>query len=144
MKKTVAAVLFLLLVIGLTQCVTADPSAPSTAAGGTMAPTVTVPAASALQTYETEATESTAVTTESGSVFSPEAPTEDTAATERPETEPSAPQPETTEPTEDLVWISRTGSKYHTRPNCSNMKGPTQLSREVAEAQGYAPCKRCC
>ena len=83
MKKIIAAVLLLLLAIGLTQCVMADPSAPPSAAGETMAPTVTVPATTALQTYETEATEPTAVATESGATLSPEAPTEDTAATDR-------------------------------------------------------------
>lgn len=147
MKKIIAAVLLLLLAIGLTQCVMADPSTPSTAVWESMAPTVTAPATTAPKTSETEATEATAptaVATESGSTFSPEAPTGDTAAADHRETEPSVPQSEATEPTEDLVWISRTGSKYHTNPNCSNMKGPTQLTREEAEAQGYAPCKRCC
>lgn len=41
------------------------------------------------------------------------------------------------------VWISKTGSKYHSDPNCSGMKTPSQLSRSEAENKGYTPCKRC-
>lgn len=41
------------------------------------------------------------------------------------------------------VWVSQTGSKYHSNPSCSGMKNPSQLSRTEAESQGYTPCKRC-
>lgn len=41
------------------------------------------------------------------------------------------------------VWIPRTGTKYHQNPNCSNMKNPTQVTKEEAENQGYDPCKKC-
>lgn len=41
------------------------------------------------------------------------------------------------------VWVSKTGSKYHSDPNCSGMKSPSQLSRAEAEGRGYTPCKRC-
>lgn len=41
------------------------------------------------------------------------------------------------------VWVSQTGSKYHSDPSCSGMKNPSQISRTEAEGKGYTPCKRC-
>ena len=41
------------------------------------------------------------------------------------------------------VWIPNTGSKYHIRSSCSNMKNPTQVTKEAAENMGYDPCKKC-
>lgn len=46
-------------------------------------------------------------------------------------------------PSGEMVWIPRTGSKYHSRANCSNMKNPTQVTRQEAESRGYEPCKKC-
>lgn len=42
-----------------------------------------------------------------------------------------------------MVWIPRTGSKYHSNPNCSNMKDPTKVTLEEAKERGYDPCKKC-
>ena len=42
-----------------------------------------------------------------------------------------------------MVWIPRSGSKYHSRSSCSNMKGPTQVTLSQAQASGYEPCKKC-
>ena len=46
---------------------------------------------------------------------------------------------------EDQVWVSATGSKYHSRNNCGNMNpdAATQMSRSEAEAKGLTPCKKC-
>lgn len=41
------------------------------------------------------------------------------------------------------VWIPNTGSKYHSKASCSNMKNPSQVSIEDAQAMGYTPCKKC-
>ena len=54
-------------------------------------------------------------------------------------TQPPAEQPGNT----DMVWIPKSGSKYHSRSNCSNMKNPTQVSRSEAISRGYEPCKKC-
>ena len=46
---------------------------------------------------------------------------------------------------EEMVWISATGSKYHSIPDCGNMN-PDKAYREPvsqAEAQGYEACKKC-
>ena len=47
--------------------------------------------------------------------------------------------------TEDQVWVSATGSKYHRRNNCGTMNPDTatQMSRSEAEAKGLTPCKKC-
>ena len=42
-----------------------------------------------------------------------------------------------------MVWVSRTGTKYHSDPNCSNMRDPGYVSIEEAEAQGREPCSKC-
>jgi len=41
------------------------------------------------------------------------------------------------------VWIPKTGSKYHSKPNCSNMKNPKQVSLSYAVSAGYEACKKC-
>ncbi len=42
-----------------------------------------------------------------------------------------------------MVWIPRTGSKYHSNSGCSNMKNPSQVSKDDAISMGYEPCKKC-
>ena len=42
----------------------------------------------------------------------------------------------------NLVWISG-GERYHNRASCSNMKNPSQVTKQEAENQGYEPCKKC-
>lgn len=57
-----------------------------------------------------------------------------------------APTPETTPdstPSTTMVWIPKTGSKYHSNPNCSNMKNPRQVTKSQAISSGYEPCKKC-
>ena len=41
------------------------------------------------------------------------------------------------------VYRSKTGSKYHYSPTCSNMKNPTEITLEEAENLGLEPCKKC-
>lgn len=42
-----------------------------------------------------------------------------------------------------MVWIPKSGSKYHSDPDCSGMNDPTQVTQAEAERRGYEPCKRC-
>ena len=42
-----------------------------------------------------------------------------------------------------MVWISKTGKKYHRNSGCSNMKNPSQVSKSVAEGRGLTPCSKC-
>ena len=46
---------------------------------------------------------------------------------------------------ETLVWISKTGKKYHSVNDCGTMNPDTsrQMTEEEAEELGYEPCKRC-
>lgn len=41
------------------------------------------------------------------------------------------------------VWIPKTGSKYHSRSSCSNMKNPSQVSESAAISWGYDRCSKC-
>ena len=59
-------------------------------------------------------------------------------------TQPAAPetQPSPT-PSEQLVWIPKTGTKYHSKSTCSNMKNPTQVAQSVAVNREYTACSKC-
>lgn len=41
------------------------------------------------------------------------------------------------------VYITASGSKYHSSSTCSNMKNPISTITEVAEEDGYTPCSKC-
>lgn len=43
----------------------------------------------------------------------------------------------------EMVWIPKSGKKYHSNSDCSNMKNPSQVTKEEAEDRGYEPCKKC-
>ena len=43
----------------------------------------------------------------------------------------------------DTVWISQSGTKYHSNSGCSGMKNPTGITVAQAEQRGYSPCGRC-
>ena len=67
---------------------------------------------------------------------------EDTASAPTVETE----TPDTSSDTQGrTVWISATGSKYHSRPDCGNMNPnkATQETEAQALSQGYEACKKC-
>ncbi len=63
----------------------------------------------------------------------------------------SAPTTSNVKPTEvannngggSMVWIPKTGHKYHSNPNCSNMKNPSQVTINQAKDRGYTPCSKC-
>lgn len=60
-----------------------------------------------------------------------------------PEPEPTpAPAPEP-EDQNAMVWIPKSGKKYHSYAGCSNMKNPSEVTEESAKALGYTPCSRC-
>ena len=42
-----------------------------------------------------------------------------------------------------MVYIPRTGSKYHSNSACSGMKNPSHVSLDDAIAWGYTACKNC-
>ena len=46
---------------------------------------------------------------------------------------------------EQMVWISATGSKYHSKPNCGRMNPNSayQMSLSQAKSQGYGACSKC-
>ena len=44
---------------------------------------------------------------------------------------------------EEYVYVSRTGSKYHGRPQCGRMKSSTRMTLSKAESLGLGPCMKC-
>ena len=44
---------------------------------------------------------------------------------------------------ERYVYISRTGAKYHGRPQCGRMKESTRVTLTKAESLGLTPCMKC-
>ncbi len=47
------------------------------------------------------------------------------------------------DPVGDMVWIPKTGKKYHSSSSCSNMKNPSKVTRSEAINRGYDPCQKC-
>lgn len=45
--------------------------------------------------------------------------------------------------TGEMVWIPKSGKRYHRNSSCSNMKGPSQVTKSQAISWGYTPCKKC-
>ena len=64
-------------------------------------------------------------------------------ATEEPTDPPATEAPAETEPEAEMVWIAGSGKKYHSHSGCSNMKNPSQVTKEYAESIGREPCKKC-
>ena len=56
---------------------------------------------------------------------------------------PSAEQNNNSASGGDMVWIPNSGSKYHSRSGCSNMKNPRQVTKQEAINQGFDACKKC-
>lgn len=46
-------------------------------------------------------------------------------------------------PVSATVWLSRTGTKYHSNPSCSNMKNPIEATEDEAIAAGRTACSKC-
>lgn len=42
-----------------------------------------------------------------------------------------------------MVWIPKSGTKYHKTSTCSGMRNPSQVTKEYAESMGYTPCSKC-
>lgn len=86
-------------------------------------------------------------TAPAASESAPAASSEAAAAPAPVETAPApvatAPAPAQPQQQAVMVWISATGSKYHSRASCSNMKNPSQVTLERAQALGLTPCKKC-
>jgi fibronectin type 3 domain-containing protein len=45
--------------------------------------------------------------------------------------------------TEEMVWIPKTGSKYHSTAECSNMNNPAEVTKSEAIRKGYTACTVC-
>lgn len=51
--------------------------------------------------------------------------------------------PATTTTTEKTVYVSPSGSKYHSKPNCGNMSSATEITLSEAQSRGLTACSRC-
>lgn len=65
---------------------------------------------------------------------------EQTAVVSSPDPEPEQPQV-----TDTYVWLSATGDKYHSIPNCGRMNPDKarQVTKSQAESSGYGACSKC-
>lgn len=55
----------------------------------------------------------------------------------------SAPAPAAENAAISAVWISGSGSKYHSRADCSGMENAREITLQEALDMGRQPCKRC-
>ena len=46
-------------------------------------------------------------------------------------------------PSGSTVWITASGKKYHSNPNCSKMRSPREIDLMEAISGGYEPCGKC-
>lgn len=44
---------------------------------------------------------------------------------------------------EEIVYVSKTGKKFHKKPDCSNMTSSEAITRAEAEKSGKTYCKKC-
>ena len=51
--------------------------------------------------------------------------------------------PEVSTSTDQIVWVTQTGNKYHSNASCSGMKSPMSLQLHEAIEKGYDPCGKC-
>ncbi|MGL4848114.1 MAG: ComEC/Rec2 family competence protein [Clostridium sp.] len=57
---------------------------------------------------------------------------------------PNKPKPEeTTKPKAQMVWLSATGSKYHSKNNCGRMNPSTARQVDLNTLSGYEACSKC-
>ena len=64
-----------------------------------------------------------------------------TVATSKPAT--PTPNNSVNESGNNLVWIPKSGKKYHSYAGCSNMKNPSQVTKQEAINRGYGQCSKC-
>ena len=57
--------------------------------------------------------------------------------------ESQANQEASEKPSEAMVYVSATGSKYHYDPDCSGMNSPRQVTISEARNMGLTACKKC-
>ena len=43
----------------------------------------------------------------------------------------------------EMVWIPRTGKRYHRNERCSGMKKPSNVTVQKAIDFGFSPCENC-
>lgn len=48
-----------------------------------------------------------------------------------------------TAPAEKMVYVSASGSKYHSKPDCGNMSSATKITISEAQSRGLTACARC-
>lgn len=51
--------------------------------------------------------------------------------------------PAKAESTEKTVYVSATGSKYHSKPDCGNMSSANEITLSEAQSRGLTACSRC-
>lgn len=76
-------------------------------------------------------------------VSEPEPPVEEPKVEEPVPEEPVAePEPPSAEPIGEIVYVSKSGKKYHSIPDCSGMKKPLEMTKAEAE-KTRKPCENC-
>ena len=134
MKKGCLIGIVAILIMGLIGSCLPDASTTTPTTSSTTASETT------LATQSTEVVETTEQTKDTTPSEETKSSAEETnAPTEAPTIATTAP----TEPPEEMVWIPKSGAKYHQNSWCSNMKNPREVTLKYAKKHGYTACKRC-
>lgn len=97
----------------------------------------------AKEAEEQKAAEEAAAAQQAEEEAAKKAAEEEAAAQQAAEAQAAQESSSASEPTERTVYITDTGSKYHTAGCSSLSKSEHAISLSSAKAQGYEPCKRC-
>lgn len=102
--------------------------------------TSAVPSTTTTQTTKKEQTSTSTPSTSAQTTSKPTTTSKPAATQPAPAAPAPAPAPTVNS---EMVWIPRTGKKFHNNPGCSNMSNPSQVTRSQAEASGFTACKKC-
>lgn len=76
-------------------------------------------------------------------VISTPTPTATPEPTPKPTEKPTVAPTVKPENKTEMVWITKSGKKYHSHSGCSNMKSPYQVTKDNAIDSGRGPCSKC-
>lgn len=125
----------------------ADTSTDSEAAGIVIETTTAAPAATETSVVTLRSTATVAAIAETTAAVTttvtaaPETTTTAATTTAAKTTMHGTTQPPSTD--SNMVWVSRTGKRYHSNAGCSGMKNPVQIPLQEAQQRGLSPCKNC-
>ena len=135
LKKIGCFCLAIMIVLSMVSCDNISMGMPSS--------TIENSETSAKTSKETTKVSQTKETTKATKTTATTKATETTNVEQTTQTMETAEVTESTSVSEIMVWIPKSGKKYHSTPSCSNMKNPSEVTLSKAIESKYEPCSKC-